>query len=98
DFDFTASESIAPRKDAALFKTAAEANRYWELQLKARVLVERLRGRNDLAATAEVKRVYERFARIVASYDPLAVRERFFDAIIRSYDPHSGYFSSDSAR
>lgn len=26
------------------------------------------------------------------------MRERFFDAIIRSYDPHSGYFSADSSR
>lgn len=97
-FDFAVDESFTPRKDGTPFATQAEADRHWELQLKTDVLNERLLGREPDAATAEVKRRYERVRRIIAAYDPLAVRERFFDAIIRSYDPHSGYFSSDSAR
>jgi len=97
-FDFTVDEAIAPRKEPVPFKTSADADRYWELRLKAEVLRERLRGRDPAAATAEVKRHYARAARSIAAFDPLTVRERFFDAIIRAYDPHSGYFSSDSAR
>lgn len=97
-FDFSLDETYRKVTEPAPFKVQADADRHWELLLKEWVLIERLRGRSDDEATAEIKRRYAEFERTLASYDSLAVRERFFDAIIRSYDPHSGYFSSDSAR
>jgi len=97
-FDFETSESYEDLPRVSPFKTLAEADHHWELKLKEMVLIERLRGRTADAATAEIKRRFTEFDRSLASVDPLIVRERFFDAIIRSYDPHSGYFSSDSAR
>jgi carboxyl-terminal processing protease len=36
--------------------------------------------------------------RQLAATDGLAVRERFFEVLIEAFDPHSGYFSADSAR
>lgn len=97
-FDFTLDETYAERTAPAPFQTKAEADRHWELLLKEWVVFEQLRGREPRAATAEVKRRYADFERDLAAFDSLAVRERFFDSIIRAYDPHSGYFSSDSAR
>lgn len=98
DFDFTLPGTVRERSAPTPFANPAEADHYWELALKEHVLVERLRGRSPAEATAEVARRFEQAARAIGAYDPLAVRERFFDTVIRSYDPHSGYFSSDSAR
>lgn len=97
-FDFTLDETYEEVSKPQPFKNKDDADRHWELMLKESVLVEQLRGREPSDATTEVKRRYEEFDRTIATFDSLSVRERFFDAIIRSYDPHSGYFSSDSAR
>ncbi len=98
DFDFTLPETYAGREKPVPFKTRQEADRHWELLLKEHTLIERLRGRTPDEATAEVKRRFARAERTITAYDSLAVRERFFDGIIRTFDPHSGYFSADSAR
>ena len=98
DFDFTLDETYEERIKPAPFKSKAEADRYWESMLKEWVVDERLRGRSPADAIAAVKRHCTEIDRTIATYDSLSVRERFFDAIIRSFDPHSGYFSSDSAR
>lgn len=97
-FDFTDSETRRDRVKPVPFSTRAEADLYWELLLKERVLVEILRGRTNAEAEEEVRRQYARIQRTIMAYDALAVRERFLDAIIRSYDAHSGYFSADSTR
>ncbi|MBX3735593.1 MAG: PDZ domain-containing protein [Candidatus Didemnitutus sp.] len=78
-------------------KTAAEADARWELRLKDEILDEIVAGRTPDEAKTELTRRYREFQRNVAGIDPLLVRERFFDSVIRTYDPHSGYFSADSA-
>ena len=98
DFDFTADEDHADRTNSAPFATPDEADRHWESLLKEQVLVGILRGQSPDEAASEARRRYARMGRAIAAYDALAVRERFFDAIIRSFDPHSGYFSADSTR
>lgn len=98
DFDFTLDETYVERIKPQPFGSKADADRHWELMLKEWVLNERLRGRSSVDAIAAVKRHCAEIDRTIATYDSLSVRERFFDAIIRSYDPHSGYFSADSAR
>src|ERR1019366_8169031 len=55
-------------------------------------------GREETAARTVVGTHYSEFRRQFVDVDALTVRERFFDALIRSFDPHSGYFSADSAR
>jgi len=98
-FDFSEPETRRDREGKPVpFATRAEADHYWDLLLKERMLVEILRGRTTDEASQEVRRQYARIERAIAAYDALAVRERFFDAIIRSFDPHSGYFSADSTR
>lgn len=106
-FGFTADETYhhaaQPAKPAAPRKPAEPApanatDREWEQRLKDEVLRELVRGRSDNEAYAEVAARYARVARWAAAADSVAVRERFFDAVIRSFDPHSGYFSADTAQ
>lgn len=97
DFAFTDDESIDPTAAPRPAKDAAEADALWEKSLKDAVLHEVVAGRSVEAARAEVARRYAEFERTVRSIDPHVVRERFFDSVIRTYDPHSGYFSADSA-
>jgi carboxyl-terminal processing protease len=97
-FDFTLPDVFVARKNAEPFASREEANRYWDLLLKEHLIVEQLRGRSPTEAVAEVRRRNDQAGRAIRAYDSLAVRERFFDGIIRSFDPHSGYFSADSAK
>lgn len=58
-FDFTLDETYEEATKPVAFKTKAEADRHWELALKEWVLIERLRGRDEDDATAQVKKRYE---------------------------------------
>lgn len=98
EFDFSGDDTYTPAPPDQASLTAAQLDQHWESSLRARVLREMLAGRDPVAARAEVLRQYQRTRRHVDSFDVLAVREHFFDALIRSYDPHSGYSSADSAR
>jgi carboxyl-terminal processing protease len=97
-FDFTGSATYAEREKHTPFKDREEADQHWERLLMEHILVEQLRGRTAAEARTEIKRRFARAERAITAYDSLAVRERFFDGIIRSFDPHSGYFSADSSR
>ena len=98
NFDFSLEENYVDVENPTPHKTKQDADRHWELLLKEWTIEELLRGRKPDDAIAEVKRRFVEIDRTIASYDSLAVREHFFDAVIRSYDPHSGYFSADSSR
>ena len=98
DFDFSTDEYYFPDKKTAKKTETPPADRRWESWLKEQMLQEILAGRDAPAARAVVGKRYREFRRQLAAVDALAVRERFFDALIRSFDPHSGYFSADSAR
>jgi carboxyl-terminal processing protease len=98
DFDLTVDETFsAPRKPIPSAK-GAPADQRWEQQLKNQVLREILLGRTPDGARGEVARRHEEMGRRITATDSFAIRERFFDAVIRSFDPHSGYFSADSTK
>jgi carboxyl-terminal processing protease len=96
--DLAVDESVTEPSEKDLPVDPAALDRKWGLYLKDQFLVEILAGRSIEAAKTAVGRRYSEYRRQIAAVDFLAVRERFFDAAIRSYDPHSGYFSPDSAR
>lgn len=98
DFDFTVEETHTEHRNPAASKDPLPADRRWELWLKEQVLQQLIAGRDTPAAIEMVAKHYREFRRQLAAVDSLTVRERFFDALIRSFDPHSGYFSADSAR
>ena len=97
-FDFSLDEDFVQSRKSDPPAEVPPADRRWELWLKEQVLQEMLAGRDTPAATVVVGKHYSEFRRQLAAVDALTVRERFFDALIRSFDPHSGYFSADSAR
>lgn len=70
----------------------------WEQRLKDAVIREIVRGRTVNEAHEEIARYYARVGRWAAAADSVSVRERFFDSAIRSFDPHSGYFSADTSQ
>ncbi|HET7537945.1 MAG TPA: S41 family peptidase [Candidatus Didemnitutus sp.] len=98
DFDFSNDETFTDDATTPTPADAATLDARWEKSLKNQVLREIIAGRTPEAARAEVARRYAELRRNLDSLDALAVRERFLESMIRSYDPHSGYFSADSAR
>jgi len=99
DFDFSTQETITDfRRGAPVVTPAVPADQHWELRLKDEMLREILSGQTPEAARARLQREYAESIRRVATYDSFTVRERFLDAAIRSFDPHSGYSSAESTR
>lgn len=98
EIDFSTEGEVDPSAPTMPAADAATADARWEIILKDAVLHEIAAGRTPAAARAEVARRYRELDRTILSLDPLLVRERFFDSVIRAYDPHSGYFSADSAQ
>ena len=99
-FDFSVDETFtaAETDSSPAAQTPAAADLRWELQLKDEILSEIVAGRTEDEAIAEVAKNYAKLRRHIATLDSLAVREHFFDGLLRSFDPHSGYFSADSSK
>lgn len=98
DFDLTLDETYTTPRNPSPSAKGAPADQRWEQQLKNLVIYEILLGRTPQAARAEVARGFATMGRRITTNDSFAIRERFFDSVIRSFDPHSGYFSADSAK
>ncbi|MEO6875844.1 MAG: S41 family peptidase [Opitutaceae bacterium] len=99
DFDFTPDDTYVEwRAGTPPPSPEISLDQHWEQRLKDYMLHEILSGRTPQEARAELRRVYAEFGRSIAAFDSFAVRERFLDAAIRSFDPHSGYSSADSTR
>jgi carboxyl-terminal processing protease len=86
------------RRKAAWPAADDAADALWDRWLRLEVIHEILDGRDQAAAVTEVRRQYAEFRKQIADVDPLAVRERFLNALLEIFDPHSGYFSRDSAQ
>jgi carboxyl-terminal processing protease len=86
------------RRKAAWPGSDEEADALWDRWLRLAILQEMLDGRDQTAAIAEVRRHFAEARRQIADIDPLVVRERFLDTLLEIFDPHSGYFSRDSAQ
>ncbi|MBL9215488.1 MAG: hypothetical protein JNG83_08440 [Opitutaceae bacterium] len=101
DIDLTADRTYEPPRDRAPpVRPAAgrSPDERWELRLADAQLGQILAGRTPGDARAYLTDWYDQWARSLATLDSFAIREHFFDAAIRSFDPHSGYFSGDSTR
>ena len=99
-FDFSRDETFTADEtdpNTAVHTPAAD-DLHWELRLKDEILSEIVAGRSEEEAIAEVSKNYAKLRRHIATLDSLAVREHFFDGLLRSFDPHSGYFSADSSK
>jgi carboxyl-terminal processing protease len=98
ELDLQGTESFNPaRQEAAWPVSPAAADRLWEQRLKSELVGLVLCGLTRAEAAVHLRRSFSReFARI-DDFEPLAVRELFLNAMLGVFDPHSGYFSHESA-
>lgn len=94
----TAEEASPETDDSEPPKDEAEADRRWRRDLQEMILRERLAGYDDNEARRRTAEKFTRYRAALRAMDPLTIRESFIDATLRCYDPHSGYFSAESAR
>lgn len=75
----------------------AELEERWLRRLQDQLIAEVTAGRTEKDARQTLRQRYTDATNQVAGYDPYEVRAYFWDAVIRQFDPHSGYFSSETA-
>jgi len=81
------------REDAAWATTSQELDEIWRKRLKHELLTLMLTGKTlDEARTTLTKR-YERQLRRAAQYNSDDVFQLYMNAVSRSFDPHTAYFS-----
>jgi len=97
-YTFEQDETFTQEKTPSATANGASANDRWEHRLQNEILTEMLRGRTEPDARATLATRYAKVQRQIATMDSLAVRERFFDGLLQTFDPHSGYFSADTTR
>jgi carboxyl-terminal processing protease len=97
--DFASEAKVTvDRRKAAWPDSIEDADALWDKWLRLQVLQEILDGRDQATAVADVRRQYAEARKQIADIDPLVVRERFLNSLLEIFDPHSGYFSRDSAQ
>jgi len=84
-------------RDLAPATDATELDQRWEKQLRATVLRHRILGRTAAEAAKVVREQYQDFRDEIERLNATRVREIFWEALLGLFDPHSGYFASDTA-
>lgn len=98
DIDLASGDSFTETRQPEPVAAGPLSDRRWEQRLQDLVITEIIAGRTPEAARTKVAERFAETGRRIAAIDSFAIRERFLDAAIRSFDPHSGYFSADSSR
>jgi carboxyl-terminal processing protease len=97
-FSFTKDEFVeTDRRKAPRPSTPEQQQAFWEASLRYRVMEEILAGRSMEQAIDKVREKCRVYLRRVQGADIQSVRERFLNSLLGLFDPHSGYFSRDSA-
>lgn len=97
-FDLTDDRTFdTAREKAAWPLDEAAADQLWEQRLKAEFISLRLATLSDADAASELRDRYGEYRKRFGEIDALIVRERFLDAMLASFDPHSGYFRHEAA-
>jgi carboxyl-terminal processing protease len=86
------------RSEAEWPATAEEADLLWEKRLTNELILELLEDETMDRAIETIARRYTRLRKIVDEIEVHNVQETFLTSLARLYDPHSNYFSWDSAR
>jgi len=99
DFDFTGDDTYTyDRSELPWPADEAEADRLWELRLKFELVAELVDGEPLERAKETIGKRYERMARYMDEIEVRNVQETFLTALAQLYDPHSNFFSWDSAQ
>lgn len=98
-FDFDTNLSYQPdRSEADWPATQEEADQLWERRLTHELIMEMLEGDSEEIAREKITKRYERRRRVVNEFESHNVQEYFLTTLAQMYDPHSSFFSWDSAQ
>ncbi|SFD78969.1 carboxy terminal-processing peptidase [Spirosoma endophyticum] len=97
-FTFTADETFnTDREKAAWPKTVEEQNELWLKILKNQELELRLGNRKDSVVTATMKQRYANLDKAINRVKSADVFQIYMNSFAESLDPHTNYFSPNSA-
>lgn len=98
-FDFDSEETyLTDRSEADWPKSKEEADRIWEKRLTHELIMELLEDEPMDRAIEKIARRYERMGKFLDEIEVHNVQETFLTSLAQLYDPHSNYFSWDSAQ
>lgn len=98
-FDLETEETINLERDEASWPASAdEADAFWERRLKFDLIAELLEEETLENAIEKVGNRYERRRKFLHEFEPHNVQETFLTTLTELYDPHSSFFSWDSAQ
>lgn len=99
DFDLDTDEVVlVDRAEEPWPQTKEEANAIWERRLKSEFISELLEDDSIDSVREKISKRYERVEKFVSEVEPHQVQETFLAALTHIYDPHTEFFSWDSAR
>lgn len=85
------------REDMPRPQSPEEADALWEQRLAHEIIFDLLNDETMEQAISRLFRRYERIERFILNTEPHEVQENFLNAITGLYDPHSNFFSAQSA-
>jgi carboxyl-terminal processing protease len=86
------------RSEADWPQSEAEADILWDRRLTNELIMELINDASMEAALDKIQRRYERMGKYVNEIEVHNVQETFLTSIAQLYDPHSNFFSWDSAQ
>ena len=86
------------REEAAWPSSVEEANSIWDARLTNEIIMELLEDEQLERAIEKITRRYERMNKFLDEIEVHNVQENFLTSLASLYDPHSNFFSWDSAR
>jgi carboxyl-terminal processing protease len=89
---------LADRDEAEWPVTDEEADHLWEQRLTNELIMELLNDVSPEEALAKIAKRYERMEKFVEEIEIHNVQETFLTSLAQLYDPHSNFFSWDSAQ
>jgi carboxyl-terminal processing protease len=99
DFDLETDLTFRPdRRKLAWPESAEDADDLWERRLKFELIAELLEEEGLDNARERVGRRYERMRRHLDAMEIHTVQETFLTSLAQLYDPHTSFFSWESAR
>ncbi len=98
-FDFETDATYLIDRDEAEWPTSAEeADAMWEKRLTNELIMELLEDEPLDRAIDKISKRYERMEKFLDEIEIHNVQETFITALAQLYDPHSNFFSWDSAQ
>lgn len=98
-FDYESDATYRPDRRKADWPADTDAaNQLWERRLTYELVSELLEDESEENAIRKLQRRYERMQRYVDEIERHNVMETFLTSMAKMYDPHSSFFSWDSAQ